>query len=437
MDGGLTNNLPVDAARAMGADVVIAVNLGTPLLKREALSSILGVTGQMISILTEQNVQASLASLKPTDILILPELGDFSAADFDHLLKTIPIGEAAARKVADRLAPLALPPAQYAALRQRQHAVAPPDMRPVDEIRFAQMARVEPAGRREAASRPQWASRSTRTMLDRDMRRLYGTGDFEHVNYRILEEPGRRILSVDAVEKSWGPNYLRFGLGLSLATSSGDAFFNLLASYRKTWINALGAEWRTDLQIGRTSRIFTEFYQPLVVRPLFLRRPSAQYERRAVDIFQGNERIASYDVRYGRAALELGSQLTQYGESASGSRAAKVTTRLDTGPAFLDANPRQHDQGALRARRRRPARQRQLPALRLRGQLHIRHPQRGAGQRHQLYEVRHRRLPCLFGDHTFTLGLKAAGKLAGPAAALATPFSGAACCSSRATAPAR
>ncbi len=47
------------------------------------------------------------------------------------------------------------------------------------------------------------------------MRRLYGTGDFEHVNYRIIEEPGKRVLAVDAVEKSWGPNYLRFGLGLT------------------------------------------------------------------------------------------------------------------------------------------------------------------------------------------------------------------------------
>ena len=72
VDGMLTSNLPVDAARAMGADIVIAVNVGTPLLKREELNSIVGVAGQMLSILTEQNVQASLASLKPTDLLISP-----------------------------------------------------------------------------------------------------------------------------------------------------------------------------------------------------------------------------------------------------------------------------------------------------------------------------------------------------------------------------
>lgn len=144
VDGGLTNNLPVDVARAMGADIIIAVNLGTPLMRREELGSLLGVTGQMLNILTEQNVRASLAQLWPEDILILPELGDFSATDFDHLPKTIPIGEAAARKVEDRLAPLGLPPQAYAALRKRQQDVAPPDLRPVDEIRFAPLERVNP-----------------------------------------------------------------------------------------------------------------------------------------------------------------------------------------------------------------------------------------------------------------------------------------------------
>src|SRR6478752_5041121 len=91
-------------------------------------------------------------------------------------------------------------------------------------------------------------------VLDRDMRRVYGTGDFEHVGYRFLEEPGKRILAIDAAEKSWGPNYLRLGLGLS-SDFKGDSFFNLLGSYRMTWLNDLGGEFRTDAQVGRTNRL--------------------------------------------------------------------------------------------------------------------------------------------------------------------------------------
>ncbi|MCA3150215.1 MAG: patatin-like phospholipase family protein, partial [Rhodocyclaceae bacterium] len=65
IDGGLTRNLPVDVVRAMGADIVIAVNLGTPLLRRDQLDGLLGVSVQMLGILTEQNVRASLAELRP------------------------------------------------------------------------------------------------------------------------------------------------------------------------------------------------------------------------------------------------------------------------------------------------------------------------------------------------------------------------------------
>lgn len=57
--GGLVDNLPVEVARQMGADVVIAVNIGTPLASRDSLTSVLGITSQMINILTEQNVRQS------------------------------------------------------------------------------------------------------------------------------------------------------------------------------------------------------------------------------------------------------------------------------------------------------------------------------------------------------------------------------------------
>src|SRR3990167_9900951 len=74
-DGGLVNNLPIDVARALGADVVIAVNIGTPPGGRETLPSAGGGSGQTIKHLTEQNVQRSLATLKPADVLIAPPLG--------------------------------------------------------------------------------------------------------------------------------------------------------------------------------------------------------------------------------------------------------------------------------------------------------------------------------------------------------------------------
>jgi NTE family protein len=334
VDGGLVDNLPVGVARAMGADIVIAVNLGTPLMKRDQIHSILDVTGQMIGILTEQNVQASLASLQPTDVLILPELGGYSAADFDHMLQTIPIGEAAARKVEDRLAKLGIPPEQYAALRKRQLTVAPPDLRPVDAIYFPGLRLVNPQVL-EAIMETRPHEPIDQARLDRDMLRIYGTGDFEHVNYRFRETGDDRVLEVEAIEKRWGPNYLRFGLGLS-SDFRGDAYWNLLATYRATWLNRLGAEWRTAAQVGSTSLLYTEFYQPLDVRQYFFVSPYAGVERQQFNLYQGDNRLARYDVDYARVGFDVGSQFTRYGELRLGLFYGKVHPKLDTGPAFLD-----------------------------------------------------------------------------------------------------
>jgi NTE family protein len=64
------DNVPIGEARERcQADIVIAVNVGSPLLKADEIGSLLSVSVQMVNILTEQNVTRSLATLKPTDIL--------------------------------------------------------------------------------------------------------------------------------------------------------------------------------------------------------------------------------------------------------------------------------------------------------------------------------------------------------------------------------
>jgi NTE family protein len=395
----------------MGADVVIAVNLGTPLMKRDELNSILGVTGQMINILTEQNVQASLASLRPTDILILPELGDFSASDFDHLPQTIPIGEAAARKVAPRLAALSLPPAEYAALRQRQLTVTPPDLRPVDEIRFGNLERVNPETlAAQMETKP--GEPLDQGVLDRDLRRIYGTEDFEHVNYRILEEPGKRILSVDAIEKSWGPNYLRFGLGLT-SDFQGDAYYNLLASYRRTWINRLGGEWKTDLQLGRTNRLFTEFYQPLDVRQYFFVAPYGEIQRRPVDVFQNNERLARFDFNSWRVGVDVGSQFTRYGELRVGLLYGGLKANLDTGPQALEPQTGNIAQAGVRTRLFFDQVDNiNFPRFGYGGALDVYSSKTGLGAADSYTKWTLDGLAAhSFGPHTFNLGVKFGGKL--------------------------
>jgi len=346
VDGMLTENLPVQVARSMGADVIIAVNVGTPLLKRDQLDGIFGVAGQMVSILTEQNVQASIAQLKPTDILISPELGNYTTADFDSLAKIAVLGEPAAEKVASRLTKLSLPPDAYAALRQRQTVAQAPDLQKIDEIRIEHLGRVNPeaviANMETVAGQP-----IKQDVLDKDMRRIYGTGDFEHVNYTLIDEPGKRVLAVEAVEKTWGPDYVRFGLGLSSDFTSQSSFFNLAASYRKTWINSLGASWRSMVQFGFNNLIFSEFYQPLNPEGTFFVAPNVSFLTRPVYLYQGRNNIASYTFSSGMLGLAIGTEFKQYGELRVGLTGGAMTPKLETGAVYLAPDNTRIAQGAI------------------------------------------------------------------------------------------
>jgi NTE family protein len=351
VDGGLTRNLPVDVARAMGAEVIIAVNLGTPLLQREQITSAFSVALQMLNILTEQNVGTSLATLQSQDILIQPELGPYSAGDFDNMPSTIPIGEAAARKVAEALKRYSLPPEQYAMHRQGQVRVVAQDTRKVDEIRVEGLERVNEEVVIQSMATTVGEPLDVAT-LDLDMRRIYGRGDFEHVGYQLIDEPDHRILAVQAVEKAWGPTYVRFGLSLS-SDFRGDNAFNLLASIRRTWLNRLGGEWRADVQVGNDGLLFTEFYQPLVASQFFFIAPRAQLVNGPADIYggpDGDDLAARYNISIGTVGLDLGSQFTKYGELRVGLMAGKFDADLAIGDPLLSQYQLKRDIGAVRTR---------------------------------------------------------------------------------------
>ena len=83
VDGGMSNNLPISVVRSMGADIVIAVDISSPLLKEEQLKSVLSVTEQLSGFLTRSNTERQIDTLGPDDILFVPDLGQVSSADFD------------------------------------------------------------------------------------------------------------------------------------------------------------------------------------------------------------------------------------------------------------------------------------------------------------------------------------------------------------------
>ena len=110
VDGGVARNIPVDVVRNMGADIIIAVDVGTPLATMTPQSSVLALTEQVTGLLTVRNTHEQLATLTERDVLISPPLGnEVTTAAFSKGREALAIGKAGAEQAAGRLARLSLP----------------------------------------------------------------------------------------------------------------------------------------------------------------------------------------------------------------------------------------------------------------------------------------------------------------------------------------
>lgn len=335
VDGGIANNLPINQARELCGDVIIAVNISTPPLRRDQITSALSVTGQLINFLGKQTVDEQIKSLRGSDLLIAPDLGDISSSTFDRSADAIRIGEEAARVAAPQLARYSLPPEQFAAHRQRQIA-QDKGLGKVDEIRIENLNRTNVAVVAQLVeSQPK--QELSEDKVGADLRRIYGTGDYEAITYRIVGgETGPRAMIIEPTEKSWGPDYLRFGLALA-SDFQGDNQFNLLAQYRRTWLNHLGGEFTTEVQIGQNTHLLTEFYQPLEESGRWFVAPSAYVgqQSRGVFLVDNNEKVADYLVSVLQGGVDAGRVFGTWGQLRVGPVWSRVYARVDTGSALL------------------------------------------------------------------------------------------------------
>ena len=334
LDGGLVENLPVDLVRNMcAADVVIAVNLGTPLLKGSEITSIFAVSAQMINILTEQNVRASLAQIRPGDILISPELGDIGASSFDRAADAIAIGEKATLAHEAELRKLSLPPQEYAARLRERRATVTEDSYRIDEVRVAPMEHVNPkAVENEIKTKP--GDVVTRKDIEQDVQRIYARGDFESVGSHVLRDGDRTIAMFEPKEKSWGPNYLRFGLSLN-ANVGHDTAFTIVGRSNQTWVNERGAEWVNQLQIGQIAGFLSEFYQPLEAGSPWFVAPRVTLYRSDSNVFNGDTKVAIYKQETARLGLDLGRSFGTLGEARLGLAGGRKESNMDVGAPIL------------------------------------------------------------------------------------------------------
>jgi NTE family protein len=321
VDGGLVDNLPIDVARSMGVDILIVVDAGFPLQPRKSLSSLTGITNQMLSILLRKDIERELATLGPNDIVVKLQLGDFSSYDFPETTKIMDAGEAAARAVETQLAALALSDEDYARYQQARDQIrsAPPTVafvrvepdassyqRPIDDM-FSQFEghTVDPDA------------------LNSEVGALYGRGDLEMLDYRLVQDPlGQYGLDFYARRNSWGPNYLRFGVALE-DDFKGQTIFNAAARLDITELNSLGAESVWDAQVGSAPLLATELYLPLSNVQRYFVAPHADVEAHNVAQDLDNREVGEFRVSSVDYGFDFGREFGNWGEARVGAQQSR------------------------------------------------------------------------------------------------------------------
>jgi NTE family protein len=336
VDGGLAENLPIDVAREMHADILIVSDVSFPLQSREALNSALSISNQMLAILVRKDADRQRATLGPSDILVEPVLGSASATDFTAVNSTIAAGENAAHAMLARLDLLAVGDAAYQDYVARRASREPG----LPAIKFVKVD--EQSKRYEktimAEMQPLVGKPLDIEAVGARVTKLYGLGNFETLDYALVDqgqgEDEESGLELRARRKSWGPNYVRFGLNLE-DDFQGNSRYNAAARFILTELDDLGAELVTDVQIGSDPRVASEFYQPLNAERTWFVAPSIRVEARDLQLYSKDVEVADYRDREAEVDLDIGRTLGNWGEIRAGFHRTNGATRVRLGDPNL------------------------------------------------------------------------------------------------------
>ena len=328
VDGGLVGNVPVDVVREMNVDIVIAVDVEFPLYPPEQLQSALEITEQMLTILIRKETRRQLSTLGERDILIRPDLGEYASTNFVEIADTIPRGQIAALGLADRLQEFALDDEQYAAFLENREM-------PVDTdtvIDFVRVINDGPLSEEVLASRLKTKPGDLvdPEKLAEDAGRLYGLNSFENVEYKLVEEGDQTGVEFRTRGKSWGPNFLKFGLSLE-DDFEGSTAFNVASRLTMTGLNSLGAEWCNDLQVGTEPRFDSEFYQPLNADSRYFIAPHIGLAQRNVNTFGNDATVGRYRISEAEIGFDIGRELGRWGEVRFGAFRGAGDARIKIG----------------------------------------------------------------------------------------------------------
>ncbi|MFN1531324.1 patatin-like phospholipase family protein [Vibrio jasicida] len=266
VDGGVVNNMPVDVARAMGADIVIAVDISTDYKSKEDFTGLFAVADQLSNYLVRRSTQEQAETLKDDDVYIRPDVGQMETVEFEKMPSAFQAGYDITKKLKSKLESLSVSNAEYQKYIEHKQDVRKGleygDERIVDQIVIVNNTHYSDVlltNRLELDT-----GRPLKTAeIEKAVENLYALDRFELITYHFEEIEGVNLLVFEVNEKSWGPNYLNFRFFLEDDFNT-DSQYGIGISSNFTNLNSHGAELTLNVDMGTDKLIEAELYSPVL-----------------------------------------------------------------------------------------------------------------------------------------------------------------------------
>ncbi len=313
-DGGILDNIPTDVAKKMGADIILVVDIETPMGDRSNLQDLVGILGQTFYIATVEN---SRRSLRQADIIVAPDLANYGTFDFGAAGNIVKLGYDGANAKVGLLKGLALDDAgwqQYMAARQ---ARVLPKTDPVQTF-VAIEGTKDPAAIRSIEHKLDGKYDNkplNQEALERDLTELTGTDRFDNIGYgrtKRGDKNGLQVRVYDPKERIGQTTVLDVGINVN-NSENDDVNFNARARLTVFDVGGDGNEWQSDLSIGSRTRFATEFYHPFGDSHFFI-APNGLYDARRVNFYVSGDRVADFDFSTIQAGIDIGYKIRRDGE---------------------------------------------------------------------------------------------------------------------------
>ena len=340
-DGGMMRNLPVDIGRELCGEIVIAVWMSSPPAEADGLTSAISLIGRSIDVMIGANERLAIESLTESDVAIDVPMGDIGTSDFTRIPEAVELGRRAAEAMSGELSRFSVPEAEYVAWLEGLSRTEAPETA-LAEVRIVGTERVNPEYVRAQLENAVPGAVLEPEDIAADTERVYALGDFEGVDYALTGPADARVLEIAPTEKSWGPNFFRFDLGLA-TYEGGDMFAILRLDHDRTWMNSRGAQWHNALQLGRQALVVSDFYQPIDVRQRFFAQPILFSQEKIEDIYLDRDRVARYELRERYGQVDVGVNFGTTTQLRLGLRNGWHEAQVDTGIPALPELERTED----------------------------------------------------------------------------------------------